>query len=70
MPYIKKFKEEKGLPNDQEKAQSTANVSDIWCSIKATNWICYRTKEHDTYVATNGSNFKRKYKENRENNFW
>ena len=29
MPYIKKFKEEKGLPNDQEKAQSTANVSDI-----------------------------------------
>ena len=27
VPYIKKFKEEKGLPNDQEKAQSTANVS-------------------------------------------
>ena len=37
MPYIKKFKEEKGLPNDQKylliwdafKAQYMANVSDV-----------------------------------------
>ena len=57
MSYIKKFKEEKGVPNDQKslliwdtfKAQSTANASDV---LPKHGIECYGTKEHDTSVAT------------------
>ena len=66
MPYIKKFKEEKGPPNDQKslliwdafKAQSTANVSDLLLKFGIES-VMVATKEHDTSVATIGCNYKR-----------